>query len=59
MNSSRPKDASIEALRACLTWLDACVKLGWRKSDLPKLESLWWTYHDKDGNKIESIKAKP
>lgn len=45
----RPTDATIEALRGCLRWLDACKELGWLDEQLPNLEALWWKYHDKDG----------
>lgn len=37
--------ASIEELRKCLEWLDACKRLGWLHADMKKLESLWWQHH--------------
>ena len=47
----RPTDATHDALRKCLRWLDACRELGWAESVMPDLESLFWTYHDSTGNK--------
>jgi hypothetical protein len=52
MKTNRPQDATVWALRACLKWLEACSELGWQDDDLPKLEVLWWDYHDKEGNRI-------
>lgn len=47
----RPADATHDALRKCLRWLDVCRELGWAESVMPDLESLFWTYHDSAGNK--------
>lgn len=38
------------AARECAEWLGACLRLGWRQSDLDFLEALWWKYHDERGN---------
>lgn len=47
----RPSDATREAVRASLDWVEACQRLGWPADDLDALESLWWQYHDSHGNK--------
>ena len=47
----RPPDASIDGLRKCLRWLDACREIGLADEVMPDLEGLFWQYHDKDGNK--------
>ena len=38
-----------KALRECLEWLNYCVKIGWPKSSLDKLEEIWWKFHDDAG----------
>ena len=38
------------ALRACANWLAYCLKIGWPAKDIPRLEELWWQYHDERGN---------
>lgn len=38
-----------KAIRECAEWLSYCLSIGWRKSDLDALESLWWQYHDDRG----------
>jgi len=43
---------SQKALVECARWLTACLKLGWKKSDLDVLEALWWKYHDHRGRLI-------
>lgn len=43
--------------RACAQWLQACLKLGWRKEDLEFLEALWWKYHDEDTGALSSPSA--
>ncbi len=42
------------AAQACGHWLKTCLDLGWRKSDLDRLEELWWKYRDDHGNLITS-----
>jgi hypothetical protein len=39
-----------KALTHCSFWLSYCLAIGWKKSDLDFLESLWWKYHDDYGN---------
>ena len=46
----RPPDATQDALRGCLKWLDACRELGWSEELMPDLEELWWKYKDSFGN---------
>jgi hypothetical protein len=51
-----------KAIQCCAEWLASCVRLGWKTSDLDRLEALWWKYHDAQGNLIGSgpeLKAKP
>jgi len=38
-----------DALMACAEWLAYCLKIGWPRKDLERLESLWWEYHDDNG----------
>ena len=45
---------SLRAQRACAEWLAFCLKIGWAKSKLDKLEVLWWKYHDEQGKLIDS-----
>ena len=54
----RPPDASINGLRKCLRWIDACREIGWADAVMPDLEALFWQYHDKDGNKKPNEKAQ-
>jgi hypothetical protein len=35
----RPADATHDALRICLRWLDACRELGWAESVMSDLDS--------------------
>lgn len=42
------------ALRACASWLAACLTFGWQKSDLDGLEALWWRYHDRHGRLVQA-----
>jgi hypothetical protein len=39
-----------KAIKACAEWLSYCLSIGWPKSELDALESLWWKYHDEYGN---------
>ena len=39
----------LKALKACAEWLAFCLSIGWPKSDLDKLEALWWKHHDENG----------
>lgn len=45
---------TIKALRACMTWIAYCVRIGFDKSAVSELEVLWWKYHDENGNLIKS-----
>ena len=38
-----------EAIRNCAFWLQHCLKLGWKKTELDALEALWWKYHNDKG----------
>lgn len=40
------------AVRVCAEWLAACLRMGWKRSDLDWLERLWWQWHDENGNLI-------
>lgn len=40
MNRPNPRE-----LRACAYWLAYCLKIGWKKADVDKLETIWWKYH--------------
>jgi hypothetical protein len=42
------------AVADCAAWLAACVRMGWPKSDLDGLESLWWSRHDHRGTLVSS-----
>ena len=35
---------SLSLQRRCAYWLDACLRLGWDKAQLPALEKLFWKY---------------
>jgi hypothetical protein len=50
----RPK-----ALQACANWLAYCLQIGWPRSDLDRLESLWWKYHDDNGNLLMGPGSSP
>jgi hypothetical protein len=38
-----------KAWRLCAKWQAACLKLGWKKSDLDDLEEIFWRYRDNHG----------
>jgi hypothetical protein len=38
------------AIELCAKWLAFCLKIGWQRSDLDRLEGLWWEHHDEYGN---------
>lgn len=40
---------SKKAIQQCAEWLAYCLKIGWSKSDLDRLEELWWSVRDDDG----------
>ena len=44
--------ASQQACRKLQEWLNACLQMGWRKSDLPALTDLWWEYHDEETGEL-------
>ncbi len=56
--TNRPEFASVEALKACISWLDECKRLGWKEDSMPSLEQLWWGYHDKEGKSKRPILAE-
>jgi hypothetical protein len=39
-----------KAMIACLDWLAYCLKIGWSVADVPRLEAIWWAFHDDEGN---------
>jgi hypothetical protein len=41
---------SQKALKQCAKWLAYCLKIGWGKEQLDRLEAIWWRYHDENGN---------
>jgi hypothetical protein len=41
---------SQKALKQCAKWLAYCLKIGWSKEQLDRLEAIWWKYHDENGN---------
>ncbi len=49
-------EPTLNALRACAHFLAVCLKIGWAKSDLDKLESLWWEHRDEQGRLKRSKK---
>lgn len=40
---------SKRAVRVCGEWLAACLRMGWDRKDLDRLEDLWWQWHDDEG----------
>jgi hypothetical protein len=38
-----------KAIRECAEWLSYCLRLGWKKSQLDRLEEIWWEFHDDNG----------
>ncbi len=40
---------TMRGLRACAAWLAYCVRIGWPKSSLDRLEEIWWQHHDRNG----------
>lgn len=28
----------------CAKWLQTCLRIGWKKSDLDALEKIWWKF---------------
>ena len=45
---------TLNAIRKCANWLSYCLEIGYKKSDINGLESLWWRFHDDNGNLIKS-----
>jgi hypothetical protein len=43
----------------CAKWLSDCLRIGWSRSMLDRLESLWWQYHDYRGELRTSPGEKP
>ena len=46
-------ERTLEGARSCAYWLTACLRLGWSRADLDRLEALWWEYHDETGTAVE------
>jgi hypothetical protein len=38
-----------KALLTCARWLSYCLSIGWSKDDIPRLEEIWWQWHDDYG----------
>lgn len=36
---------SLRASRQCAQWLQYCLRIGWSRSSLDRLQALWWQYH--------------
>jgi len=51
MNDRHPTP---KASMRCFEWLDYCLRIGWAKATLDRLQELWWEYHDDDGRLIEA-----
>jgi hypothetical protein len=41
-----------KAIQKCAEWLAYCLSIGWIKTDLDRLEYLWWKHHDRFGQLI-------
>ena len=39
---------------ACARWLQQCLAIGWKKSDLDLLQDIWWQWHDDDGQLLRN-----
>lgn len=55
----RPEGVTQQALAACANWLNCCLEIGWKKSDLDALEQLWWDHHDRTGTYVQSKAESP
>jgi hypothetical protein len=40
------------AIQACAVAMVHFRAFGWLEADIPELERIWWTLHDKEGNQI-------
>jgi hypothetical protein len=47
-----PVGMSLEASRACAHWLQTCLKIGWPRQSLDRLQRIWWTFHDARGKLV-------
>jgi hypothetical protein len=43
---------SKRAIKACADWLAACLRMGWPREDLDRLEAMWWRWHHDNGHPI-------
>ena len=43
--------------RRCAQWLTECLRIGWTRQDLDRLERLWWRYHDENGHLIQCVEG--
>lgn len=50
---------SKKAILTCANWLAYCLKIGWSRHDLDRLEWLWWKYHDDHGRLLMGPGIKP
>nr|WP_298660285.1 hypothetical protein [uncultured Flavobacterium sp.] len=39
-----------KAVESCTKWLSYCIEIGWDKSQLDALETIWWEHRDNNGN---------
>lgn len=54
---SRPPELrrqTTKALRECGEWLSECLRIGWPKSSLDRLQDIWWEFHDDHGRLLNS-----
>ena len=47
-----PEGATPRAIQACAVAMVHFRAFGWLEADIPELERIWWTLHDKEGNQI-------
>jgi hypothetical protein len=38
-------DTERRQIQKCAEWLVFCLSIGYKKSQLDRLEALWWKYH--------------
>jgi hypothetical protein len=50
LHELRRLNTTTRSMERCGKWLAFCLKIGWPKTALDKLEGLWWEHHDQYGN---------
>lgn len=43
---------TIKAIERCAEWLVYCLSIGYKKSQLDRLEGIWWEHHNEKGELI-------